>query len=98
MVSTINKHHYYSFLLSNQFIPHITIALFQDGIHFSSHNDKVKKVFTAISVKLKGELKCILFPLIISQMFLQLEWSPPVVNSADRTQCVTPVYVRSHSS
>ena len=31
------------------------------------------------------ELRCILFPLIILEMFLQQGWSPPVVNSIDRT-------------
>ncbi|KAL0183511.1 hypothetical protein M9458_019207, partial [Cirrhinus mrigala] len=30
---------------------------------------------------LKIELRCILFSLIILNMFLQLDWSPPVVNS-----------------
>ena len=34
-------------------------------------------------MKLKIELRCILFPLIILEMFLQLNWSPPVVNSVD---------------
>ena len=29
------------------------------------------------------ELRCILFPLIILEMFLQLDWCPPVVNSID---------------
>ena len=29
--------------------------------------------------------RCILFPLIILEMFLQLDWSPPVVNSIDWT-------------
>ena len=36
-------------------------------------------------MKLKIELRCILFPLIILEMFLQLNWSPPVVNSVDWT-------------
>ena len=31
------------------------------------------------------ELSCILFPLIILEMFLQLDWSPLVVNSIDWT-------------
>ena len=50
-------------------------------------------------MKLKIELRCILFPLIILETFLQLNWSPPVVNSVDWTWFVrhTPVYVRSHS-
>ena len=34
---------------------------------------------------LKIELRCILFPLIILEMFLQLDWSPLVVNSIDWT-------------
>jgi hypothetical protein len=32
-------------------------------------------------MRLKIELRCILFPFIILEMFLQLEWSPPVVNA-----------------
>ena len=40
---------------------------------------------TAFAMKLKIELRCILFPLIILEMFLQLNWSPPVVNSVDWT-------------
>ena len=32
-------------------------------------------------MRLEIELRCILFPLIILEMFLQLDWSPPVVNS-----------------
>ena len=42
------------------------------NLHTIPHNDKGKKVF-------------FLFPLIILEMFLQLEWSPPVVNSIDWT-------------
>jgi hypothetical protein len=34
---------------------------------------------------LEIELRCILFPLIILEMFLQLDWSPPVVNLIDST-------------
>lgn len=34
-------------------------------------------------MKLWIELRCILFPLIILQMFLQLHWSPLMVNLAD---------------
>jgi hypothetical protein len=36
-------------------------------------------------MRLKIELRCILFPLIILEMFLQLDWSPPVINSIDWT-------------
>ena len=36
-------------------------------------------------MRLEIELRCILFPLIIFQMFLQLDWSPPGVNSIDWT-------------
>ena len=36
-------------------------------------------------MRLEIELICILFPLIILEMVLQLEWSPPVVNSIDWT-------------
>ena len=31
------------------------------------------------------ELRCIMFSLIIFEMFLELDWSPPVVNSIDWT-------------
>ena len=36
-------------------------------------------------MRLEIELRCILFPLIVLEMFLQLDWSPPVVNSIDWT-------------
>ena len=36
-------------------------------------------------MRLEIELRCILFPLIILEMFLQLDWSPPVVKSIDWT-------------
>ena len=36
-------------------------------------------------MSLKIELRCILFSLIIVEMFLQLEWNPPVTNSMNRT-------------
>jgi hypothetical protein len=36
-------------------------------------------------MRLKIKLRYILFPLIILEMFLQLDWSPPVVNSIDWT-------------
>ena len=36
-------------------------------------------------MRLEIELRCILFPLIILEMFLQLDWSPPLVNSIDWT-------------
>jgi len=42
-------------------------------------------VFRPFAVRLQIELRCILFPLIILEMFLQLDWSPPVVNSIDWT-------------
>ena len=37
-------------------------------------------------MRLEIELRCILLPLIILEMFLQLDWSPPVVNSIDWTR------------
>lgn len=43
-------------------------------------------------------LRCIVLPLIILEMFQQLNWSPPVVNSVDWMwfgKAHTPVYVRS---
>jgi hypothetical protein len=42
-------------------------------------------VFRTFAVRLETELRCIFFPLIILEMFLQLHWSPPVVNSIDWT-------------
>ena len=36
-------------------------------------------------MRLDIELRCVLFPLIILEMFLQLDWSPPVANSIDWT-------------
>ena len=36
-------------------------------------------------MRLEIELRCILFPLIILEMVLQLDWSPPVVNLIDCT-------------
>jgi hypothetical protein len=35
-------------------------------------------------MRLEIELRCILFLLIILEMFLQLDWSSPVVSSIDR--------------
>ena len=50
-------------------------------------------------MRLEIELRSILFPLIILEMFLQLDWSPPVVNSIYWTWFGkhTPVYIMSHS-
>ena len=50
-------------------------------------------------MRLEMELRCILFPLIILEMFLQLDWSPPVVKSVIEHDLGrhTPVYIRSHS-
>ena len=36
-------------------------------------------------MRLEIELRCILFPLIILEMFLQLDWNPVVVNEIDWT-------------
>jgi hypothetical protein len=36
--------------------------------------------FRAFNMRLEIELRCILFPLIILEMFQQLDWSPHVVN------------------
>ena len=51
-------------------------------------------------MRLDVELKCILFPLIILEMFLHLDWIPPVVKSIDFTwfgQAHNCLYIRSHS-
>ena len=37
------------------------------------------------AMRLEIEPSCIQFPLIILEMFLQHDWSPPVVNSIDWT-------------
>ena len=42
-------------------------------------------MFRPFAMRLEIELRCILFPLIILEMLLQLDWSPPVVNSIDWT-------------
>ena len=44
-------------------------------------------------MRLEIELRCILFPLIILEMFLQLDWSTPVVNSIDWTYKVPQLTV-----
>ena len=36
-------------------------------------------------MRLEIEPRCILFPLIAFEMFLQLDWSPPMVNSINWT-------------
>jgi hypothetical protein len=50
---------------------------------------KIKNINTYLhnpfAMRLKMELRSILFPVIILEMFLQLERSPPVVNSIDWT-------------
>ena len=53
-----------------------------------------------LSMRLEIELRCILFPLIILEKFLQLDWNPPVVNSIDWTwfgKAHTCLYKMSHS-
>ena len=62
------------------------------NLHTIPHNDKAKqvfrnvyKVFRTFAMRLKIVLRSILFPLIILDMFLQLDWSPSVVNSIDWT-------------
>ena len=57
------------------------------NLHTIPHNDKVK-ILTYISIqtfamRLEIELRWILFTLIILKLFLQLDWSPPVVNSIE---------------
>jgi hypothetical protein len=42
-------------------------------------------VFSTFTLRLNIELRCIPFPLIILEMFLQLDWNPPVVNLIDWT-------------
>ena len=42
------------------------------------------------------DMRCILFPLIILEMFLQLHWSPPVVHSIDWTW-FGKAHIKSHS-
>lgn len=43
------------------------------------------QVFNAFDLKLKFELRCIFFPLLIFEMFLQLDWSSLVANPVDWT-------------
>ena len=47
-------------------------------------------------MRLEIELRCILLPLIILEMFLQLHWTPSAVNSIDWIWH-TSVYARSYS-
>lgn len=55
------------------------------------------QVFTAFSMKLKIKLRFILLPLNIVEMFLQLTWSPPVVNSLDwKWSGKAQAWLRSH--
>jgi hypothetical protein len=63
------------------------------NLHTKPHNAKQnsflesKKVyiFRPFAMTLYIELRCIMFPLIIPEMFLQLDWSPSVVKSIDWT-------------
>jgi hypothetical protein len=57
------------------------------------------QVFRTFSMRLEIELRCILFPLITLEMFLQLDWSPHVVNSIDWIwlERHTPVFITYHS-
>ena len=50
-----------------------------------NRNTLFTEVFRPFAMSLKFEPRCILFPLIILEMFLQLDLSPPVVNSIDCT-------------
>lgn len=52
---------------------------------FWKYKWKKSHLFTAFDITLKIELRCILLPLIILAMFLQLDWSPLVVNSVNWT-------------
>jgi hypothetical protein len=45
-------------------------------------------VFRPFAARPEIELRCIMFPLVILEKFLQLDWSPPVVNSIDWTRLV----------
>lgn len=56
---------------------------FLGGFPYKSHVDI--KTFRAFPTKLKIELNCIMFPLIILEELLQLNQNPPVVNSVDWT-------------
>ena len=42
-------------------------------------------VFRTFAMILEIELRCIVFPLIILEIFLQIDWIPLVVNSLDWT-------------
>jgi hypothetical protein len=46
----------------------------------NNRNTLFTYVFRPFAMRLGIELRCILFPLIILEMFLQLDWSPLVVN------------------
>jgi len=64
--------------------------------HFGKKKITCTKVFTAFAMTLRMELRHILFPLIILEMSLQLDWSPPVVNSVGHDlERHTPNYILS---
>ena len=52
---------------------------------FNPHQIPYIYIFRAIAMRLEIEFRCILFPLIILEMFLQLDLSPPVLNLIDWT-------------
>ena len=53
--------------------------------HKKNRNSLFTYVFRPFANRLKIDLWCILFPLSILELFLQLHWSPPVINSIDWT-------------
>ena len=72
--------------------------MFLINLHTILYNDKAKTyiffllmyyiIYISIqtfAMRLEIELRCILFPLIILEMFVQLELSPHVVNAFDWT-------------
>ena len=54
-------------------------------LKIKNRNQLFKKVFRLFAMRHEIALRCILFTLIILEMFLQFDWSSPVVNSIDWT-------------
>jgi hypothetical protein len=59
--------------------------MIENVLKIENRNSLFTYLFRPFARRLEIELRCILFPLFILEMFLQLDWSPPVVNSIDWT-------------
>uniref|UniRef100_A0A4W5JQM1 Calcium-transporting ATPase n=1 Tax=Hucho hucho TaxID=62062 RepID=A0A4W5JQM1_9TELE len=62
----------------------IPVILLDEALKYISRNH-LDGMTQFLKVASCSKFRCILFPFIILEMFLQLDWSPPVVNSIDWT-------------